>query len=418
MAAGLVSCDWLALSCELGTDFPVPHLPYGWRLEPQGPTAVWQVREYLLNERGAKVATYLRRPKQSFLNGRRMVIEIANEWLYDRMVLSVLETCIDVYNCRVTGMPRVDLALDAEMTSDTWEVVQGLVEGSIYKTSTHSGVVWWYTEGACRLPQQLSWGAPESTFHWKLYYKWRELWEGGSCSKPYIVNCWRQLGMEEQRVWRLECSIQDTPRLQIKNGDIVRKMQWGDALVSRVPLFLDLYQHRFVLRRNEGKSNASRNERVWLWNLEDIAKIISYAPSEGERATDAERRLLRKLYKEYTQRDKSDMVIEVLEQSIGRMLWSKELFVMWEQMSGMTDREIHMRFPLTLKSPQRSEDIKQYKIDFGEIQCKHDDIIAREKKYLDEFYNRIDADVHSGGAPQAARPPDPPSSPNQLVLKI
>lgn len=386
MSAGLVSCDWLALSCMLSADYPRPSLPKGWRLEPQSQTAVWQVREYLFDERGAKMATYLRRPKQSFLNGRRMVIEIANEWLYNKMVLDVVETCLGVYTCEVTGMPRIDLALDAEMTSDVWGVVQGLVDGSIYKTSTRSGVVWWYTEGTRRLPQQLSWGAPESTFHWKLYYKWRELWEGGACSKPYIVDCWRQLGMKENRVWRLECSIQDTPRLQIKNGDIIRKIQWEDALVSRVPLFLDLYQHRFVLRRREGKSNVSRNERVWLWGLEDIVKLIAYAPPEAKRATDAERRLLRKLYKEYTQRDKSATVIEVLEQSIGRLLWDRDLMVMWREMSQMTDREIHMRFPLSLKSPQRSEDIKQYTLPFGEVRYESEPPIDWERVRLDNWY--------------------------------
>ena len=395
MAQGLVSCDWLALSCMLPTDYPRPSLPRGWRLEPQSQTAVWSVREYLLDERGAKVATYLRRPKQSWLNGRRMVIEIANEWLYNKLILNVVETCLGIYQCEVTGMPRFDLSLDAEVNSDMWEVVEGLLSGSIYKTSTQTGVIWWYTEGVKRMPQQLSWGAPESTFHWKLYYKWRELWQDGACSKPYIVDAWRQLGMEENKVWRLEVSVTDSPRLNVQDGDTKRKLTWEDVLIRRVPLFLDLYQHRFVLRRKEGKSNVSRNQRVYLWGLEDMIKLVSYAPPESRRATDAERRLLRKLYKEYTQRDKSATVIEVLEQSIGRLLWDRELMIMWREMSQMTDREIHMRFPLSLKSPQRSEDIRQYTIPFGEVRYNSEPPIDWEKVRCDrqiaEWQQQIEA---------------------------
>lgn len=406
-----MSCDWLALSCMLGSDEPVASLPSGYRMEKQTETAVWHVREYLLDERGAKVATFLRRPKQSFLNGRRMVIEIANQWLYNYLIMNVIETCIGIYPCVVTGMPRFDLALDAEITPDTWEVIQGLVEGRIYKTSTQNGVVWWYTEGAKRVPQQLSWGATESTFHWKLYYKWRELWSDGVCAKPYIVDAWRALGMKENKVWRLEVSVSDSPRLLVQDCNEKRKIVWQDVIERRIPLFLDLYENRFVLRRSEGKSNRSRNTREYLWGLEFMQRLVTYKPPECKRATDAERRLLRKLYQEYVQRDKSAMVVGVLEEAIGRMLWERELMVMWKEMSQMTDKEIHMRFPLSLKSPQRSEDIKQYMIDFGEIQYKHDDIVDPEKAYIEGFYNKMVNDVHCGGAPQAARPPEPPLLP-------
>lgn len=389
MAKGLVSCDWLALSCMLGSDEPSPSLPSGYRLERQSETAVWRSREYLLDERGAKVATFLRRPKQSFLDGRRMVIEVANQWLYMWNVVDVVELCIGVFPCVVTGMPRFDLALDAEMSPDTWKVVQGLVDGSVYKTATQNGVVWWYTEGAGRMPQQLSWGASESTFHWKLYYKWRELWQDGVCSKPYIVDAWRGVGMKEDRVWRLEVSVSDSPRLLVQDANEKRKIVWRDVVERRIPLFLDLYENRFVLRKNEGKSNKSRNERVYLWGLEFMQRLVVYKPPESRRATDAERRLLRKLYQEYMQRDKSAMVVGVLEEAIGRMLWDKELMIMWREMSQMTDREIHMRFPLSLKSPQRSEDFKQYMLDFGEVKYESEPVVDHEKERLDEWYAEV-----------------------------
>ena len=67
---GLISCDWLALSCMLGQPSPRASIPDGWRMEPQSATAIWNIREYLFDERGAKVATFLRCPKRCGVNSR------------------------------------------------------------------------------------------------------------------------------------------------------------------------------------------------------------------------------------------------------------------------------------------------------------------------------------------------------------
>lgn len=361
---GVVSCDWLALSCMLASDRPKAKLPYKWRIESQSSTAVWGVREYVLDERGAKVATILRQPKSNILDGRRMVIEIANEWLYNSLIINTIETCLDIYPCRVTGMPRFDICYDAELDAHAAEVRDGLVDGSIYKTSTQTGVVWWQQQKDRRIPHQLSWGAPDSTFHWKLYWKWAELYKDGACAKPYIEELWKKFGLKPRKVWRLEVSVSDSPKLVARDGDVEHKLTYQDVIEQRVRLYLDFYVHRFILRRNEGHSNKSRDTRVWIWEEEAIRKSIVYALPEGMRCTDAERRLLRKLYKEYMQRDKSGMMIDVLEQSIGRMLQEPELFAMWRQLSQMSDKETHMRFPLSSQVPADRRNIRQLSIDF------------------------------------------------------
>ena len=59
------------------------------------------------------------------------------------------------------------------------------------------------------------------------------------------------------------------------------------------------------------------------------------------------------------------------------------------QMSGMNDREIHMRFPLSLKSPQRSEDIKQYTLPFGEVRYESGPPVDWEKVRLDNWFAKF-----------------------------
>lgn len=362
---GLVSCDWLALSCFLGRPDPIAHYPKGWRLEPQSGTSVWGVREYLFDDHGAKVATYLRAPKSAIMDCRRMVIEVANEWLYNSLILNKLEIILELYPCVVTGMPRFDLCFDAELDEHAEEVMLKLVSGDIYKTSTQQGVVWFTKRKRDMYPHQISWGAPESTFHWKLYNKYKEIYKEGYCAKPYIVEKWEALGMRKTKVWRLECSVSDSPKLKVRDGEVVRKLTWHDVVECRTSLYLDLYNNKFVLRKNEGHSNKSRDSREWLWGLEKMQKLVGYEERLGESTTDSERRLLRKLYQEYMKVDKSEVVVGVLEDSIGKMLQKPKLESIFKEMSGMTAREVHMRFPKSLEVPADRRNMLQFSMNFG-----------------------------------------------------
>ena len=392
----VVSCDWLALSCLLGDARPNARIPFGCRLERQGETAVWRVREFLLDERGAKVATYLREPKSAILDCRRMVIEIANEWLYNALIISILDMVLNVYPCVVTGMPRFDICMDAELDAHAREVRDGLTDGSIYKTASQTGVVWYTQNKAQREPHQLSWGAPESTFHWKLYNKWKELHAEGGCSKPYIEEQWVRAGLNPRRVWRLECSVSDSPKLAFLDGDLSNKIRFEDVIIKRVPMFQDLYDNRFVLRRNEGHSNKSRDTRVYLWPLDVVGKSIGYAKPESRQCTEAERRLLRKLCKEYMQKDKSAIVIDALEYSIGLLLQQPQLLSMWMEITGMTDRETHMRFPLSLNVPADRRNIRQLQLPINELPWMEPDpnAIDHELDAQDKIIARITEGFH------------------------
>ena len=353
MNIGLVSCDWLSVSCMLSVDEPRPSLPHGYRLERMGPTAVWAIREFLLDADGNKVATFLHSPRSTAFNDpRRMVIEVANPYLYRVDWEDTYRMLMDVYLCSATGMSRFDLCCDFEMTEEYQKVINGLVNGSVYKVGARNDVLWRSGCSGDLKPHQLSWGAADSAIHWKLYNKFKEIHQDGTCSKPYIRDAWRAVGMDERKVWRLEVSVSDSCRFEVcVDGVNKRKLVPEDAIKHRIAIFQDFYSNRFVLRKNDGCLNRSRNKIVPFLNKESVDKLVTYAEPVSRRVTDAERSLLSQLWKQYQRDDKSPMVCEVLIAAIGRMLQKPSCRVLWKELTGMLDRDIRMRFPTSSNVP-------------------------------------------------------------------
>ena len=351
----------------LGVDEPRPYLPAGYKLERMGPTAVWAIREFMLDAEGNKVATFLRSPRSTAFNDpRRMVIEVANPYLYRKDWEKTYRMLMDVFPCRATGMSRFDLCCDFEMTEEYRSIINGLIDGSIYKVGARNDVLWRSGNSGALSPHQLSWGAADSAIHWKLYNKYKEIHQNGTCSKPYIRDAWRAVGMDERKVWRLEVSVSDSCRFEVcVDGVAKRRLVPEDALEHRIAIYRDFYCNRFVLRRNNGCLNKSRNPIVPFLGIEAEGKLVTYAEPVSSRVTDAERSLLGQLWKQYQRNDKSPMVCEVLIAAIGRMLQKPSCRVLWKELTGMVDRDIRMRFPISSQVPDAEQrNIRQLQLPF------------------------------------------------------
>lgn len=302
--AQVVSCDWYGLSClcEPAYDGRALTLPEGMQALEQGGTAVYNHRWYIMSPEGVKVATILTKPKSPQIDARCTMIEVANYFLYSALFHRVLDICLAALPLHVCGLSRVDLCCDFEMTPQRWEVVKMLEDGQAYLKGLRRGVVWWSKDGKFKYPHQLSWGGKESTFKWKVYYKYKELHDGGVESlKPYIEEVWKNAGMNPKAVWRCEVSIANTNSLRdLDNGGRVAYREWFD---ERVALYNDIYADKFVIRRGEGHADK-RNDPV-LRFLDIVGeKRIKHNLSRGrEVEVDVERRIVCKLWKEYTDRE-------------------------------------------------------------------------------------------------------------------
>jgi len=303
-SGGVVSVDWFALSCRLCRPWSdcVVCPPAGCSSVRLTPTAVWSERWYILDADGNKVCTILAVPRSWKIAADRCMIEVANRWLYyddfhDRLdaILSVLPVVVD-------GLNRVDLCCDFEMSKSQYEVYKMLADGRAYAGAYKSGVVWWTDMDGARVPHQLSWGGKDSVLHWKVYYKYKELQDAAAeDAKPYIVDTWKQCGMNPPDVWRCEVSVSGTRNLvSVFDNRPLRVRDWYD---SRASLWASLYSSRFVVRKSEGHKDKRNDTELPFLSVSGSRLLRCALPAFSRDGSDPERRLLSKLWAELQQVD-------------------------------------------------------------------------------------------------------------------
>ena len=270
-----LSLDWLSLSLVLHR--PITHCPDGHRWAYYSPTNVWASRWVLYNDYGDKIFTILSQPRSGTIEADRALLEIANEWLYHGLgvsgVLRLFDQCFETSDNGVgyviTGISRVDLAADFTPTIDQHDVIVGLNNTSLRVAGKQNGSGFWSTVRSPRLhpmwagycPHDMNWGHKTSDVKWKLYYKSKELQDdagGLGWSKPYIVDMWREVGLDESNVWRLEVSIKNCNRFDFKG----EKLSFKRLMNAGSDLFQALYTSRFTIQRNEGHKDKSNDEVV------------------------------------------------------------------------------------------------------------------------------------------------------------
>lgn len=309
---GVVSCDWFSLSCMLASPRNGRPLvaPDGWKCLLQSPTAVWSERWFVLDNDGNKVATILCVPRSPIIDCKRCVVEIANRWLYYDDFHAVVDRVLDIVPMAITGLNRVDLCCDFEMSEKRWKTYRALASGSAYVKALRSGSVWWQDIpvgvagdglGLERVPHCLTFGGHDSVFKWKVYYKWLELNQAPpEGKKPYIEALWKDMGFESKRVWRCEVSINGSNGLRDIHSKSIPAFAWYD---DRVRLFCDIYADKFVVREAQGHADKRNDKVLPFLEIEGSRSVRHALPSSSRDDSDPAKRLTCKLWKELTQVD-------------------------------------------------------------------------------------------------------------------
>lgn len=293
----VVNLDWLALSGHLVELGCKPFLPSGWSAVECGRTAVWGQRLLVMNEEGVKVGTFLFEPISPIIKSDRILMEVANVWLYRQNFHEIMDHLERVFPMVLDGVNRVDVCGDFEMDVSRWEVAKMLDDGRAYIKGIQRGTNWWQSQKSIRVAHQLSWGGKDSAFKWKLYWKHKELWEGGFCSKPYIEDIWRERGLDPKSVWRLECSLTSLNQLDNELWGRLSYREWWDRCVD---IYRHLYGDKFVVRENQGHADKRHDDKLTFLELYGD-KVIRHRKSKGsEIESDVQRRIVCKLWKEFT----------------------------------------------------------------------------------------------------------------------
>lgn len=321
----LLNCDWLGLSVQ----FP-PNISdwaeiknHTW-IDYDG-TNVWCHRRVLVNDRGDKVATVLYEPKSSIINAGAGLIEVANEWLYHgpspRRVINLLT---DSRPFSITGINRLDLAVDFNPTDEQRAVIYGLADNSMYVSGKRSGSGFWstiHTEKLadvyqnCKVPHCQSWGHKTSNIRWKLYYKSKELLDdmgGVTFAKPYILDCWREAELDHRDVWRLEVSIHNCNRFLYDNEPLTWDLYYN---CNPRELYRSLYSSRFTVRKADGHKDRTNDTIVPFLPVAGGPEFQCRRPA-GMRSHNGRVALIRNLIKSL-----EDMSVLLNDDARERVLW-------------------------------------------------------------------------------------------------
>lgn len=272
-----LSCDWMGLSLSL--DKLPKGTPPGCKWNKLDGTNVWQHRWVLYNDYGQRIFTLLFLPKSRIIRTDAALLEVENEWLYHGLgIKGCLNLMSKVAPFKVNGMSRCDLAADFVPDERQRDIINGLATGDYYVGGKRNGSGFWSVDKSewipdvwrgVKLPHCQSWGHKTSQVKWKLYYKSKELKDavnGQGWDKPYIVDLWRQYGMDIYNVWRLEVSLHDCNQLQFCGDTLCWEMLEDNAPM----IFKNLVADRFDVHRNEGHKDRSNDKAAPLLGLEDI----------------------------------------------------------------------------------------------------------------------------------------------------
>lgn len=297
-----LSTDWLSLSVRLLDDVQRAPVHHRWQVY-EGGTNVWQRRRCLFNERGEKVLTLLSHPKSTMLDPSQALVEVANEWLYHglgvRAILTKLRWCVPF---KITGISRLDLAVDFVPSRAMEQQIIRLATGSLEVSGKQNGSGFWSVNTddwvpeqwkGKRCPHDMNWGHKESDVKWKLYYKTKELRDaagGNAWDKPYIVDLWRECGLDIWNVWRLEVSMKRCNKLLFE-GKPLSLDDWGN---NTKKLFESMYTSRFQLSNGGTRAKKRRVEHIPFLPVHE-AHAVKCRQYDGGRISSARIGLLRKL---------------------------------------------------------------------------------------------------------------------------
>lgn len=296
-----LSTDWLAITIRLGGDIERTPAHHKW-VTFTGGTKVWKKRRILYNEYSEKVLTLLSCPKSSLIDPGLALVEIANEWLYHG--LGVHQCLIKLKYCvyyEIVSLSRLDLCVDFVPNDRMREQIMQLADGRLEVAKKGNGSGFWSYNNedwvppvwkGVRCPHSTSWGHKESDVKWKLYYKSKELRDagGGHFDKPYIVDLWRECGLDVNAVWRLEVSVKHCNKLIYKGLPLSIKAWREDTL----DLFRSLYNSRFVIYEGHNRANRRSAEAVPFLPVGE-GDGIRCRQYNGERVSSARISLLRRL---------------------------------------------------------------------------------------------------------------------------
>lgn len=245
----IVSCDWLALSCEAPANFVAPELgsEYVRGAERFKAMPATECNPYYSFARcfywhGEQAFHFFACPRHPDANPRDCSVKVANRLLYAGSAVGswvdVLRAFLAAAGLKVNHLQRIDICADFNEFSGGRKPAQFIRDYFTQpRTSRPSfirrGSNKFRTYGVKRLGlldfQTLSFGTRDSPVQVNLYNKSEEL---KTHDKPYIRDVWQANGLDVHNVWRVEFSLNPQGMMLHKlTADYITEVTFEDAAI-------------------------------------------------------------------------------------------------------------------------------------------------------------------------------------------
>lgn len=216
----IVSCDWLALSCEAPASFVLPDLDSVYEVgavhfvcRPAVECNPYYAFSRCFYYRGEQAFHFFACPRHPDANPRDCSVKVANRLLYCSEWLDLLRLFLQAGGYKVNHLQRIDICGDFCEFSGGRKPAQFIRDYFSKPRNSHPSFIRrgsnkFRTYGEKKLGlldfQTLSFGTRDSPVQVNLYNKSEEL---KTKDKPYIRDLWTSRGLDSDSVWRVEFSL-------------------------------------------------------------------------------------------------------------------------------------------------------------------------------------------------------------------
>ena len=277
----VLSIDWLSVFCIYAGDGdewqPMIGRGFTYKKEDFGTRCFSRFHRVRLDNAEGGVDEFAEvqsMPYSSILPAYAMIIRFVNRFLYAPNFWELATSFLEMNNIEMRGVTRCDICADFNQFATMDPVA--LIEGFAAKKLRHIG----RGLGALNFDHKvvagnygvnytgLTFGTHASDAHVYLYNKTFELNTQGD--KPWIRERWRNVGLDERHVWRLEVSIKSAG-LRFKDKATNKKIE-VDPVMIQEDASLDKIYHTFVKKlfsfvvNRPNIKNITREPRIVLFD--------------------------------------------------------------------------------------------------------------------------------------------------------
>lgn len=283
----IINCDWLQCYCIATKEIILNNYYQSGKIGPHGYNTSYQIKGsseynasykliYEVCSNNFKLATIFLEPRGLMREKKTAGIKLANKVLYSSDFIFYLYDICDALGFEIKGLTRLDLAYDCNKFAGGIHPLQFIqAYASVDKkkgystiTRDHSNRFTLIGSKKNEIPtyEYLRFGSRTSAVCSYIYNKSKEL--NDVKEKPYIRQAWKEIGLNDKDVWRVEISIscKGVDLMNLANNQIFRLSPASLASQQAIEELFYIYAKQYMsFRKVDGVKSHKYYNKIELF---------------------------------------------------------------------------------------------------------------------------------------------------------